>query len=98
MRRNDNQAINQSNESIRNQLIHSVFDARDQELEKPVVFRASFNRFEPVNLSQAWSLWVTGCRNDALFGLNPAVGWFVTASLIAGLTLIALQRQSFGLL
>jgi hypothetical protein len=31
----------------------SAFDVRDQELQKPVVFRASFNRFEHINLSQA---------------------------------------------
>ena len=81
-----------------NPLIQSRFDVRDLELQKPIVFRASFNRFEPINLSQAWSLWVTGCRNDGLFGLNPAIGWLLTLSMISGLLLIALQQASRGLL
>ena len=79
-----------------NPLIQSRFDVRDLELQKPIVFRASFNRFEPINLSQAWSLWVTGCRNDGLFGVNPTTGWLLTLSVISGLLLIAAQQASLG--
>jgi len=72
------------------------FDARDLELQKPDVFRSSFNRFEPINLSQAWSLWIMGGRNDARFGLNPATGWLITLILIASLALVAVQQVSPG--
>ncbi len=65
-----------------------AFDIRDTELQKPIVFRASFNRFERINLSQSWSLWVTGCRDDGLFGVTAAGGWFWTLSLISALVLI----------
>ena len=76
---------------IDNPLLQANFDQRDQELQKPDGFRASFNRFEPINLSQAWSLWLTGCRKDDLFGLNPATGWLLTLILVVSLGLIALQ-------
>ena len=72
----------------------SDFDVRDTELQKPVVFRASFNHFEHINLSQAWSLWVTGCRDDGVFGITSAGGWFWTLSLISALVLIAVEYLS----
>jgi hypothetical protein len=76
------------------QLTESDFDVRDQELQKPIVFRASFNRFEHINLSQAWSLWLSGCRDDGLLGVNPASGWFLTLCLLSALVLIALEHLS----
>ncbi len=72
----------------------SDFDVRDTELQKPVAFRASFNHFEHINLSQAWSLWVTGCRDDGVFGITSAGGWFWTLSLISALVLIAVEYLS----
>lgn len=86
------------NQSERNPLENqSEFDVRDRELQKPMVFRASFNRFEHINLSQAWSLWVTGCRDDGLFGINPATGWFFSLSLLTAVILIALEQIAIPL-
>ena len=82
---------------VENPLIRSAFDERDLELRKPVVFRASFNRFEHINLTQAWSLWVTACHDDSRFGINPNAGWFLTLSLAAGMTLIGLQQIFIGI-
>ncbi len=72
----------------------SDFDVRDVELQKPVVFRASFNHFEHINMSQAWSLWVTGCRDDSVFGITSVGGWFWTLSLISALVLISIEYLS----
>ena len=72
----------------------SDFVVRDAELQKPIVFRASFNHFETVNLSQAWSLWVTGCRDDGIFGVTAAAGWFWTLSLISALVLMTIEHLS----
>lgn len=70
------------------------FDVRDAELQKPIVFRASFNHFETINLSQAWSLWVTGCRDDGVFGMTSTAGWFWTLSLISALSLMIIEYLS----
>ena len=88
MSRQEKNELNSTDDRSR----QSTFDVRDRELQKPDVFRASFNRFEPINLSQAWSLWLTGCRSDALFGLNPATGWLITLIVIASLSLVAIQQ------
>ena len=72
----------------------SDFDVRDTELQKPIVFRASFNHFETIHLSQAWSLWVTGCRDDGVFGIAATAGWFWTLSLIGALALIIIEHLS----
>ena len=71
----------------------STFDVRDQELQKPIVFRASFNRFEHITLSQAWSLWFTGCRTDGLFGVGAIAGWVLTGSLFMMLPVLVALRQ-----
>lgn len=76
----------------------SDFDVRDRELGKPIVFRASFNRFEPINLSQGWSLMATVGRDDGVLGLTAVAGWFITLSLGLGLILIALEKFEFGTL
>ncbi len=76
------------------QISQSDFDVRDTELQKPIVFRASFNHFEHINVSQAWSLWVTGCRDDGVFGVTSAWGWFLTLSVISALTLITIEYFS----
>ncbi|ESA37769.1 hypothetical protein N836_35225 [Leptolyngbya sp. Heron Island J] len=86
MARPDTDAVSKINQSN--------FDVRDTELQKPIVFRASFNRFEHINLSQAWSLWVTGCQDDGVFGVTSAVGWFLTLSLISALILITIEHLS----
>jgi len=72
------------------------FDIRDRELRRPNVFRASFNRFERINMTQAWSLLLTACRDDSLLGLNPATGWFFSLSLVAAVVLIVLQRVAIA--
>ena len=83
-----------SSELQNNPLIQSSFDVRDLELQKPVVFQASFNRFEHMNLSQAWSLWLTGCRTDDLFGLQSLSGRMLTLLVLTILLLIAQQAAS----
>lgn len=82
------------NTDIVSQVNQFAFDVRDTELQKPIVFRASFNRFEHINLSQAWSLWITGCRDDGVFGVTSAGGWFWTLSLISALVLITVEYLS----
>ncbi len=74
------------------------FDVRDLELTKPTVFRASVNRFEHLNLSQAWSLWLTGGRDDGLFGIRPSMGWLLTGVMLAIVMLIALEKLSTGII
>lgn len=78
--------------------MNSDFDVRDSELEKSIIFRASFNRFEPINLSQAWSLIFSAGCDDGLLGLRAAAGWFVTLSVLASIILIAIEKLDFGTL
>ena len=78
--------------------MNSDFDVRDRELEQSIIFRASFNWFEPINLSQARSLMLSAGRDDGLLGLRAAVGWFVTLSVLASIILIAIEKLDFGTL
>ncbi len=59
------------------------FDYRVPELFGPVVFRPSFNNFEPINETQAWSLFFTASREDKILGFNGETGRFFTYSLVA---------------
>ncbi|MEA5594977.1 hypothetical protein [Rivularia sp. UHCC 0363] len=54
----------------------------NKELLEPVVFRASFNNFQKINQNQAWSLFLTGGRNDQLLGTKNFAGAFLTFLLI----------------
>jgi hypothetical protein len=59
------------------------FDYRDSSLFGSVVFRPTFNTFELINPTQAWSLLFTGGREDKTLGLNPKVGRRFTTLLFA---------------
>jgi hypothetical protein len=57
-----------------------IFNNKD--LFAPVVFRSDFNKFEPINSNQAWSLFFTAGNEDKQLGFNPEVGRFFTNILI----------------
>ncbi len=48
----------------------------------PVVFSDDFNSFEPINSTQAWSLFLTASHEDTLLGENPQTGNFWNYSLL----------------
>jgi hypothetical protein len=56
---------------------------QNKDLFAPVVFRSTFNQFEPINANQAWSLFFTGGNEDKTLGFNPEAGRFFTNLLIA---------------
>lgn len=65
----------------------STFSPSDVDLTSPsvlspVVFRTSFNNFEKINATQAWSLLFTVGKEDKEFGSSPALGRFLNLSLI----------------
>lgn len=65
----------------------SVFSPTDVNLTNPsmfstFVFRSSFNHFEKINATQAWSLFFTGGGGNQALGLSSTVGRFFNLSLI----------------
>lgn len=58
-------------------------DFKSPELFGPVIFRPTFNNFETLNLTQAWSLFFTAGREDKALGFSPEVGLFFTNILLA---------------
>lgn len=50
-----------------------------------LIFTSSFNRFQPINATQAWSLFITGCKNDDLLGKNPMIGKYLTVSILGAI-------------
>lgn len=58
-------------------------DYNSRELFGPVVFRPDFNSFKTINASQAWSLFLTGGREDKELGSSAQVGLFFTSTLFA---------------
>ncbi len=58
-------------------------DSPNKDLLEPVVFQADFNNFEKINQNQAWSLFLTGGRNDKLIGKATLFGWLLTSILVA---------------
>ena len=79
-------------------MLSAPCDRRDRDRQPPICFRASFNRFEPINLSQAWSLILSAGRDDGLLGLKAATGWFISLAFITSLVLVALEKFDFGTL
>lgn len=59
------------------------FDYPNKDLLGPVVFRPSFNKFETINVNQAWSLFFTAGREDKALGQEIELGRFMTNLLIA---------------
>lgn len=50
-----------------------------------LLFTSSFNRFQPINSTQAWSLFVTGCKKDDSFGKNPMIGKYITVAILGAI-------------
>lgn len=63
--------------------MNTDFDFKDPTLFGPVVFRPSFNNFETINATQAWSLFFTASQEDKILGFSPELGRFFTNALIA---------------
>ena len=47
-----------------------------------LIFTFSFNKFQAINSTQAWSLFLTGCKKDDLLGENPMIGKYVTVAIL----------------
>jgi hypothetical protein len=47
-----------------------------------LIFTSSFNRFQTINATQAWSLFLTLCKKDDSLGKNPMVGKYMTVSIL----------------
>jgi hypothetical protein len=50
-----------------------------------LIFTSSFNRFQTINATQAWSLFLTVCKKDDSFGKNPMIGKYVTVALLGAI-------------
>jgi hypothetical protein len=61
----------------------SDFDFSSTDLFGPVIFRPSFNRAEPINANQAWSLLLTAGQEDKQLGFNAEAGHLFTNLLVA---------------
>jgi hypothetical protein len=61
----------------------SNLNFKSPELFGSVVFRPDFNSFKTINASQAWSLLLTGGREDKELGSSPQIGLFFTSILLA---------------
>ncbi|BAZ20435.1 hypothetical protein NIES4073_13110 [Kalymmatonema gypsitolerans NIES-4073] len=61
----------------------SNLNFKSPELFGSVVFRPDFNSFKTINASQAWSLFLTGGREDKELGSSPQIGLFFTSILLA---------------
>ncbi len=47
-----------------------------------LIFTSSFNKFQTINATQAWSIFLTGCKKDDLFGESPMVGKYLTVTIL----------------
>jgi hypothetical protein len=50
-----------------------------------LIFTPSFNQFQIINSTQAWSLFLTGCKKDDSLGKNPMIGKYVTVALLGAM-------------
>jgi len=50
-----------------------------------LIFTANFNKFQPINSTQAWSLFLTGCKNDNSLGKNPMIGKYLTVAILGAM-------------
>ncbi|PZO42713.1 MAG: hypothetical protein DCF19_06680 [Pseudanabaena frigida] len=50
-----------------------------------LIFTSSFNKFQPINATQAWSLFLTGCKKDDSLGKNPMIGKYVTVAILGAI-------------
>lgn len=54
-----------------------------KDLLAPVIFRTDFNKFQPIDSNQAWSLFFTAGNEDKELGFNTELGRFFTNVTIA---------------
>ncbi|MFM7887650.1 MAG: hypothetical protein ACKPCM_13380 [Pseudanabaena sp.] len=47
-----------------------------------LIFTKNFNKFQAINVTQAWSLFLTGCKKDDSLGKNPMIGKYVTVAIL----------------
>jgi hypothetical protein len=47
-----------------------------------LIFTPNFNKFQSINATQAWSLFLTGCKKDDSFGKNPMIGKYLTVAIL----------------
>ncbi|WP_103669985.1 hypothetical protein [Pseudanabaena sp. BC1403] len=50
-----------------------------------LIFRSSFNRFQTINATQAWSLFLTVCKKDDALGKNPMIGRYLTVAILGAI-------------
>ncbi|MBD2316840.1 MULTISPECIES: hypothetical protein [Cyanophyceae] len=50
-----------------------------------LIFTSRFNRFQTINATQAWSLFLTGCKKDDSLGKNPMIGKYVTVAILGAI-------------
>lgn len=50
-----------------------------------LIFTSRFNRFQTINATQAWSLFLTVCKTDDSLGKNPMIGKYVTVALLGAI-------------
>ncbi|TYQ24404.1 hypothetical protein PseudUWO311_19040 [Pseudanabaena sp. UWO311] len=50
-----------------------------------LIFTSSFNRFQTINATQAWSLFLTACKKDDSLGKDPMIGKYVTVALLGAI-------------
>ena len=51
----------------------------------PLIFTSRFNRFQSINSTQAWSLFLTVCKKDDSLGKNPMIGKYVTVTILGAI-------------
>ena len=50
-----------------------------------LIFTSSFNRFQAINATQAWSLFLTFCKKDDSLGKNPMIGKYLTVAILGAI-------------
>lgn len=50
-----------------------------------LIFTTSFNKFQSINATQAWSLFLTGCKKDDFLGKNPMIGKYLTVAILGAI-------------
>jgi hypothetical protein len=59
----------------------NIFGNKD--LFAPVIFRSDFNKFDRIDVNQAWSLFFTAGKEDKTLGSEIELGKFFTNTLAA---------------
>lgn len=70
--------------------------ARSYRFAPATVFNPDFNNFAPITATQAWSLFFTAGKNDAVLGDNPELGQLFNNILIAIVVTVAFSSFVFA--